>query len=61
MIEVLTKEASTNNLTNFVKTLITDTIGDKIRNDCKYIYPLNNVVVRKVKMLKRPKFDSLFF
>ena len=57
MIEILTAEAAKNNITNFVKTMITDSLGDNIRKACQYIYPLNNVVVRKVKMLRRPKFD----
>ena len=57
MIQTVTKEAQTNNLTNFIKTLITDSMGENIIKECKFIYPLNHVVVRKVKMLKKPKFD----
>jgi len=58
MIEVLKKEAEANNLTNFVKNLITDSPGENIARACQSIYPLNNVVVRKVKMLKKPKMDA---
>jgi small subunit ribosomal protein S3Ae len=58
MVDILTKEAASNTLTNFVKTLITDSLGENIINACKFIYPLTNVLVRKVKMLKRQKLDA---
>ena len=32
-------------------------IGEGIRKEASKIFPLNNVIVRKVKMLKKPKFD----
>ncbi len=32
-------------------------IGDGIRKEASKIFPLNNVIVRKVKMMKKPKFD----
>ena len=32
-------------------------IGENIKKEASKIFPLNNVMVRKVKMLKRPKFD----
>jgi small subunit ribosomal protein S3Ae len=53
MVDILTKEAASNTLTNFVKTLLTESLGENIINACKFIYPLTNVLVRKVKMLKR--------
>jgi len=30
-----------------------------ITNNCKFVYPLQNVTIRKVKILKRPKIDVL--
>lgn len=57
MVEVVTKEAASNSLTNLVQTLITDSLGKTITDECKLIFPLDNVLVRKVKLIKKPKFD----
>ena len=37
---------------------IPDSIGREIEKKCQSIYPLKDVCVRKVKILKKPKFDS---
>ena len=34
-----------------------ESIGQEIEKRCQSIYPLQNVHIRKVKMLKKPKFD----
>lgn len=34
-----------------------DSIGVEIEKKCQSIFPLQNVFVRKVKVLKKPKFD----
>tara|TARA_B110000503_G_C6932174_1_gene323274 strand:- start:172 stop:375 length:204 start_codon:yes stop_codon:yes gene_type:complete len=39
--------------------MLTDAPGDAITKACGLIYPLSNVVIRKVKMLKKPKLDSI--
>lgn len=36
---------------------IPDSIGKDIEKACQSIYPLHDVFVRKVKMLKKPKFE----
>jgi len=36
---------------------IPDSIGKDIEKICQSIYPLHDVSVRKVKILKKPKFD----
>merc|ERR1739848_95840 len=41
--------------------VVANVIGDKIRRECEGIYPLNNVYVRKIKVLKAPKFDMFRF
>ncbi|KAG5460711.1 MAG: 40S ribosomal protein S3a, partial [Olpidium bornovanus] len=38
---------------------IPEAIGRQIEKACQNIYPLQNVYVRKVKILKAPKFDAL--
>jgi len=34
-----------------------EAIGKQIQKECGKIFPLQNVLVRKVKLLKKPKFD----
>ncbi|EHB15427.1 40S ribosomal protein S3a [Heterocephalus glaber] len=56
MMEILTREVQTNDLKEVVNKLIPDSIGKDIEKACQFIYPLH-VFVRKVKMLKNPKFE----
>ncbi|XP_072578532.1 small ribosomal subunit protein eS1-like [Vulpes vulpes] len=46
-----------NDLKEVVNKLIPDSIGKDIEKACQSIYPLHDVFVRKVKMLKKPKFE----
>lgn len=49
----LPSQASVNNY-NF---RLTDQVGKQIQKECNKIFPLENVLIRKVKVLKKPKFD----
>lgn len=40
---------------------IPDSVGKDIEKACQSIYPLHDVYVRKVKMLKKPKFECKYF
>ncbi len=57
MTDIMTKEASTVDLKDLVKKFIPNSIGTQIEQACQSIYPLKDVYIRKVKMLKQPKFD----
>jgi len=57
MTEVMTNEASTVDLKELVQKFIPEVIGKEIEKGCSGIFPLQNVYIRKVKMLKTPKFD----
>eukprot|EP00919_Chromeraceae_sp_WS-2016_P006724 GHVR01015806.1.p1 GENE.GHVR01015806.1~~GHVR01015806.1.p1 ORF type:complete len:272 (+),score=34.36 GHVR01015806.1:46-816(+) len=57
MREVMHLEASTVPLRDLVKKLIPESIGKDIEKACKGIFPLQNVYIRKVKILKKPKMD----
>jgi len=57
MIDIMTREASTSELKDLVQKFIPEGIGKSIEKVCQGIYPLQNVFVRKVKVLKTPKFD----
>ena len=37
---------------------IPNSIGSEIEKVCRSIYPLQNVNIRKVKVIKKPKFDG---
>merc|ERR1719379_3416622 len=57
MTEIITREASTSTLTQLTSKLIPEVIGREIEKSTQGIYPLQNVHIRKVKLLKAPKFD----
>ena len=57
MVDIMTKEIATEDLKSFVTKLIPDSIGKDIEKECTDIYPLKDVHIRKVKVLKKPKFD----
>lgn len=56
MVEIMTKESNCD-LKELVLRFIAGSIGSKIMKQCKNIYPLKDTFVRKVKLLKAPKFD----
>merc|ERR1712201_25157 len=57
MVEVMQREAAASSLQEVVSKLIPDSIGRDIEKSCQGIFPLQDVFVRKVKILKKPKFD----
>ena len=58
MVDVLTAEASSRSLKDAVSFLIVDkNISSMIVKACAPIFPLQNVFVRKVKVVKKPRFD----
>lgn len=57
MIEIMTREASTCDLRELVNKFIPEAIAKQIKKSCHGIYPIDNVFIRKVKVLKQPKFD----
>ena len=60
MIEEVTKEANSNNLSEFVNALCMEH-WQSIVKACRFIYPLKTAIIKKVKMLKKPKLDGIFF
>jgi len=57
MRDIMTREATTVELKELVDKFIPEKIGGEVEKACQSIYPLQNVFIRKVKMLKMPKFD----
>lgn len=57
MVEIMTNEAGKVQLRELVKKLIPEAVGKEIEKQCEGIFPLQNAMIRKVKILKKPKFD----
>jgi len=57
MVEVINKETAGVTLSGLTGKLIPEVIGRGIEKETQGIYPLQNVHIRKVKLLKAPKFD----
>merc|ERR1711998_450746 len=58
MVEIMTKEVGSVELIRAVEKFVPEFIGKDITKACEGIYPLQNVFIRKVKILKAPKFDA---
>lgn len=57
MSETITKEVNNSDLKQLVNKLALDSIAKDIEKTCQRIYPLHDVYIRKVKVLKKPRFD----
>lgn len=57
MREIMINSASSCDLKELVRKFIPESIGKDIEKATSSIYPLQNVFIRKVKILKAPKFD----
>jgi len=58
MVDIVLREASSCDLRQIFQKFIAESIGSQIEQETQGIYPLQNVYVRKCKVLKRPKFDA---
>jgi len=57
MVDIMQREASSVDLNTLVEKLMSEMIGREIEKHTQAIYPLANVLIRKVKMLRSPKVD----
>jgi small subunit ribosomal protein S3Ae len=58
MMEIMQATVQRSTLKELVKIFVKEEIGKQIQTECSKIYPLqDNCMVRKVKILKQPKFD----
>lgn len=58
MVDIMTREAATCDVRALFQKFITEAISKQIELECQGIYPLQNVFIRKAKILKRPQFDA---
>jgi len=57
MIDIITREVSSTDLKEVVNKLIPDSIARDVEKACQGIYPLHDVHIQKVKVIRRPRFD----
>merc|ERR1712087_398901 len=58
MMEIMQSTIQKSTLKDLVKLLVKEDIGKQIQKECSKIFPLqDNCMIRKVKILKKPKFD----
>jgi len=58
MREIITKFVKRNTLKEVVNSLIVEKFSPEMTAEAKKIFPVQNCIIRKVKTLKRPRFDS---
>merc|ERR1711964_501028 len=57
MVDTVKTEVMNCNIKEIVQKLIPEVIGKQIEKSCSGLHPIQNYMVRKVKMIKSPKFD----
>jgi small subunit ribosomal protein S3Ae len=57
MVEIITRDITGSDLKEVVNKLLPDSIAKDIEKACQGIYPLHDVYIRKVKVLKKPRFE----
>lgn len=57
MTTIMTELGNKGDLKSLVKELISAPIGDQIAREASSIFPIKDCYIRKVKVLKKPKFD----
>jgi len=58
MREIISKFVRKNTLKEVVNSLIIEKFAHEMTAEAKKIFPIQNCIIRKVKTLKRPRFDS---
>ena len=57
MTKIITKECKSSTMKELVNKILGNEITNQMAEKCKNIFPLENVTIRKVKSIKRPKID----
>lgn len=56
-VKMLTKTAQTSNISDYVANVLNNTVADKLQAKGSRLFPLGQVLVRKIKVLKKAKMD----
>ena len=57
MTKIITKECKSSTMKELVNKVLGNQITDEMAKKCRNIFPLENITIRKVKSIKRPKID----
>lgn len=57
MVDIITRDVQGSDLKEVVNKLLPDSMAKDIEKACQGIYPLHDVFVRKVKVLKKPRYE----
>merc|ERR1712187_13199 len=57
MVDIMRDQVTSSELKQVVEKLVHNVMEKQIETSTRSVYPLNNIYIRKVKMLKTPKFD----
>ena len=58
IIEIINKEVNKSNITQILEAFTSEVVHEKITKEIKKIYPVENIKVRKIKVIQRPKIDG---
>ena len=58
MTKIITRVCKTSTMKELVYKVLGNEITDEMAKKCKAIFPLENITIRKVKSIKRPKVDA---
>ena len=61
MREIIAKFVSRHTLKDVVNNLIHETLSKEMTDAAKKIFPIKHCIIRKVKTIKRPRYDSKYF
>ena len=57
MTKIITRVCKSSTLKDLVGKVLGRELTDEMTKKCKHIFPLENVTIRKVKSIKRPRID----
>ncbi|KAH9258664.1 hypothetical protein BASA81_003166 [Batrachochytrium salamandrivorans] len=57
MVQIIKAQVGQSNIRQLTLKLIPEVIGKEIEKSCNAIFPVQNCLIRKVKLLSAPKFD----
>lgn len=58
MTDTIKKKFGEGDIRNTIELLHTDEVAEQIQRECRSIYPIKDVFIRKVKVIKAPKMDT---
>jgi small subunit ribosomal protein S3Ae len=59
--DLINKEVNKSNVTQILESFTTEVIHEKITKEIKKIFPVENIKVRKIKVIQRPKIDCKIY